>query len=72
MTVPRRGDTHGNTLQGCTIRLSQSGLYFDQKMSFSTAVFKPGFQNPHLFLDIEEVTKCNIHVYIIGENVIVT
>ena len=40
----------------------------DQKMSFSTAVFKPGVQNPHLFSDLEEVSKCNIQVYIIGRN----
>ena len=32
----------------------------DQKMSFSTPVFKPGLQNPYPFSDLEVVTKRNI------------
>ena len=35
----------------------------DQKMSFSTPIFRPSVYNPYLFSDLEEVTKRNLVMF---------
>ena len=35
----------------------------DQKMSFSTPIFRPSIYNPYLFSDLEEVTKRNLVMF---------
>ena len=35
----------------------------DQKMSFSTPIFRPSIYNPYLFSDLEKVTKRNLVMF---------